>query len=123
MIPQPALRLLDDETAVLLEPYHWPFALPVTVPAGFRNDGATVPPPWWWLIGHPWKLSLLAIALPHDYELACGVEWFEAWRRMRIRARYTPLPRWKRALVLLAVWLRGVWRKIRPPVRTRARAS
>lgn len=111
MIPTPVLRFVDDTHAVLVEPYHWPHAYPVTVPSGFRNDGATVPPPFWWLVGHPWRLSLLAIALPHDYELACGVEWFEAWRRMRVRARYTPLARWERAAVLAGVWLRGVVRK------------
>lgn len=113
-LPRPVLRFLDNTHAELVEPYEWTLDYPVTVPSAFVTDGSTVPAPFWWLIGHPWVLWLLQVAIPHDYELACGVEWFEAWRRMRARVRHTAPVWWKRWAALAGVWLRGVFRQNRP---------
>lgn len=112
-LPRPRVEFLDETRAQLLAPYAWTHELPVIVPEGFVTDGATVPAPFWWPVGHPYRLSLLQVAIPHDYELAQGVEWFDAWRRMRIRARYTIPQRWRRWAVLAGVWLRGWWRRVR----------
>ena len=111
-LPRPAVRFLDDRRAELLEPYEWTLDYPVTVPATFITDGSSVPRWLWWLVGHPWVLWLLQVAIPHDYELAQGVEWFEAWRRMRARVRHTAPAAWKRWVALAGVWLRGLWRRL-----------
>lgn len=111
-LPRPVLRFLDDTHAELVEPYHWTLDYPVTVPAAFVTDGSSVPRWLWALIGHPWALWLLQVAILHDYELAHGVEWFDAWRRMRARLRYTAPVRWKRWAAVAGVWLLGVWRRL-----------
>lgn len=111
-LPRPSLRFLDDRRAELVEPYAWTLDYPVTVPTAFTTDGGSIPRVLWWLVGHPWVLWLLQVAIPHDYELACGVEWFEAWRRLRARVRHTAPQRWKCWVVVAGVWVRGWWRYV-----------
>lgn len=41
--------------------------VPVTVPDGFECDGASVPPLFWAVVGHPLAGSALVPAIVHDY--------------------------------------------------------
>lgn len=45
-----------------------------TVPAGFRFDGASVPRPLWWLVGHPFTPRYWYPAALHDHDIARRAE-------------------------------------------------
>ena len=54
----------------LLAPVKWCTSTTViTVPAGFETDGATIPPPMWPIMGHPYSGSLLKATTLHDWEI------------------------------------------------------
>ena len=118
-LPRPRLELQDGGGCVLLEDYAWPGPFPVIVPAGFFSDGATIPAIFWPAIAHPYALSVLRAALPHDYELAQGLAWDEAARRFRARLAGSGVGWLRRSLMLAAVtvqgWRRRLTRQLAPP--------
>jgi len=112
-LPRPRLELQDGGGCVLLEDYAWPGPHPVTVPAGFFSDGASIPAIFWPAIAHPYALSVLRAALAHDYELAQGLAWDEAARRFRARLAGSGVGWLRRSLIIAAVTLHGWWRLTR----------
>ena len=51
---------------LLLESLVW-LPIPITVPAGFISDGASIPRWAWRAIGHPFDARWIRSALLHDY--------------------------------------------------------
>lgn len=109
-LPRPRIELQDGGGCILLADYVWPGPQPVTVPAGFFSDGNTIPALFWPAIAHPYSLSVLRAAIPHDWEIAQGVPWRECTRRFGVRLRASGVGTVRRTLILAAVTVRGWWR-------------
>lgn len=109
-LPRPQLEMLDGGGFVLLAPFVWPDPEPVTVPAGFVSDGASIPPAFWPAIAHPLALSVLRAALCHDYDIAMGVPWAECTRRFGVRLKAAGVGTVRRQLILAGVTAHG-WRR------------
>lgn len=105
----------------LLTPLYWP-AVPgapaLWVPAGFVSDGGTIPPPIWWIVGHPYSGSMLPQYLAHDNDLKRGVPPWTAWAYLRARCRWRGVGRVRTGLVLAGV---GAWIVLAPAWRWVAR--
>jgi len=69
MLPQPVVRPIPSRALVRLVEDYEAFSCGhcVVVPAGFRFDGASVPPIGWQVTYPPWHPVVLAPALVHDW--------------------------------------------------------
>lgn len=114
-LPRPRIELQDGGGCVLLADYIWPGPYPLTVPAGFLSDGNTIPAVFWPAIAHPYSLSVLRAAIPHDWEIAQGVPWAECTRRFGARLAASGVGMVRRACILAAVRVHGVLRSKTAP--------
>ncbi len=62
----------------------------LTVPTGFRSDGASIPRIVWFLIGHPFG-SYLESAVVHDFPYKNPNKWFLGTKNKRKRADWVIL--------------------------------
>lgn len=106
-LPRPRVEFQDGGGCVLLADYVWAGPHPITVPAGFWSDGASIPAMFWPAIAHPYALSVLRASIPHDYEIAAGVPWDECTRRFAARLDTSGVGTVRRTLMVTAVRLRG----------------
>ena len=64
----PAIRRAPRGQYALVEPLRaWVTGRRFLVPEGFTTDGASIPPPCWLLVGHPYSPSSLRAAILHDW--------------------------------------------------------
>lgn len=63
--PDGMFRLLDDVRFCIA--IDRGLSLTVTVPCGHASDGASIPRPLWWIVGHPLDGGPLKSAIVHDW--------------------------------------------------------
>ena len=82
----------------------------VTVPPGFESDGASIPAPFWWLVGPPIRSNHLVPAVVHDFlcdnardrnERLIGDAIFR-----KLLAEHK-VPAWKQMVFWFGVYLQG----------------
>lgn len=67
------VRILPDSSVLLLEDVTFDVVnlcgvmVTIDVPRGFVCDGASIPRPLWWIVGHPLSGGPLRAAVVHDY--------------------------------------------------------
>lgn len=88
--------------------FHW-----VTIPPGFRFDGASIPRCLWSLIGSPFEPDLMQAACVHDWYCEHTAECYQSrvigdavFFYLLTRAG---VPRWRRVLMYLGVRLHSFW--------------
>lgn len=117
MIPSPHdaidVRLIGGRWVQVLAPVRWWGPFPDTVPAGTVSDGGTVPSLWWPVVGHPLSARVLVCYLLHDLDLARGLAWRAATRRLNARLAAVGCDPIRRAGIVGAVALRGWVRRWR----------
>lgn len=88
--------------------FHW-----VTIPPGFRFDGASIPRCLWSLIGSPFEPDLMQAACVHDWYCEHTAGCYQSrvigdavFFYLLTRAG---VPRWRRVLMYLGVRLHSFW--------------
>jgi hypothetical protein len=78
-LPGIRVAVLTDSRVKLLEDVRFNVVqmcgvtLSVIVPSGFTCDGASIPRPFWWIVGHPLEGGPLRAAIIHDH-LCCQAQ-------------------------------------------------
>lgn len=88
----------------------------VKVPGGFVTDGASVPR-WAWPIFPPVG-RYFAAAVVHDYVLSLGVDWPTANSIFRRALEELEIAGWRLRLLVAAVRVYGLWRRLAAYFRT-----
>jgi len=73
---RPLIQLDGDDNAtlgVVMDPWTVFANVAMTVPAGFRTDGASIPRALWRICGHPLEVPRIFAAAAHDYLYGGGV--------------------------------------------------
>ena len=85
----------------------WRGPYPDDIPSGFVSDGGSKPSLSWPLVGHPLSKRVLICYLLHDLDLARGVRWQEATRRLDARLRAVECPTVRRLAIVAGVTVQG----------------
>lgn len=93
-----------SEYFILVEDFSFTWeGVVITIPSGFKFDGATIPRYFWKIIGHPFTPRFIEASLVHDYLCKNKMNRRKADRKFRELLRANGVARWRAYLMYGAV--------------------